>query len=778
MAGTITRNVSKSAASSSGTTKTVETNAGLTTGQKATTTSSTGSSVTHADPALALAQAAAANTGSSSSGSTTVNSGGFSNSSGKFDSAGGTTVNSSGGSNSSGTYGKQSLADAKTAATTTSSTGSSISHADPALALAQAQALANAKPAATTTGSSGGTTVNSGGYSHSSGSLGGGSTGSSSAGNDIDNDVDPNALVAARAAAAAQPNDSIFIPTDSGSSTGSKGTSNFDDILKKALEYVGGGSGSSGSSDSSSGSSSGGSTGSGGKSTGGSTSGGTGSGGSTGSGGGTVNLTSTNENIRISGVSPVLDPDTGKLIGYLNNGVWEPIDSGTSSSGSGSGSTGTPNYTVNSGTPTDIQAIIDAYTAANSAAANGNYGASGTAPDVQAIIDAYKRANANAGNVNIDLGSAVNVPDTPDLKPLLDQWRQVAEEQEAAKIDYATQQGINELQRAMEDAQPQFRSAQEQIDAEEAVSKDNQALYAEARGDKGGIGAAQYDNVMNTAALNRQAVREEQTKLATDTWRQIADLRAQGEYQKADALLQVAQTYLSNLMSLEQWAANYGLSAAQMRESIREWEANYKAQIAEMMGSYNGQKTLAARNAELSAEMQAAQIAESIREWENNYKAQIAEMMGAYDGQKTLAARNAEANLNLEAAKVNESIREWEKEYEAKIADMMGAYNGQATLAARTAAASSNNMASNGTGSAGSTRLILGNTNESSTDTSGYSQVYNNARTSYLNGTMSGAEAAAVMEAANRAANEARGLGSVVTANEDIAAVRNGTLKG
>ena len=48
--------------------------------------------------------------------------------------------------------------------------------------------------------------------------------------------------------------------------------------------------------------------------------------------------------------------------------------------------------------------------------------------------------------------------------------------------------------------------------------------------------------------LNNQA----QTKLSTDTARQIADLRAQGEFEKADALLELNQTYLSKLMEIQQ----------------------------------------------------------------------------------------------------------------------------------------------------------------------------------------------------------------------------------
>ena len=414
---------------------------------------------------------------------------------------------------------------------------------------------------------------------------------------------------------------------------------------------------------------------------------------------------------------------------------------------------------------------------------------------------------------------------TPDLTPVLNQWRDAAEQQQLNQIEYSTQKGIDKLQRAEEDAQANFRTAQEQIDADEAQARDNQVLYAEARGDKGGIGAAQYDNVANTAAINRQAVRDQQTKLSTDTWRQIADLRAQGEYQKADALLQVAQTYLSNLMSLEQWAANYGLSVAQFQESIRQWENNYKAQIAEMMGSYDGVETLAARNANRDFDLRAAEAEEQKRQWENEYAAKMAQIMGTYNGQETLEARNQRANLEMEAAKLKEAIREWEANNEINVANLTGMYQGNKTIDAQKAeqelalklaevtgylngtptlnreklAADIASVKGQQTSMEDILSLLQGmsatganQTNVNSRTTSGSSggsansnadtiaiasQLYNSARDAYLRGEITAEEAAATMQRMNVAANEARGLGSVVTAAEDIANVLNGTLK-
>lgn len=168
-----------------------------------------------------------------------------------------------------------------------------------------------------------------------------------------------------------------------------------------------------------------------------------------------------------------------------------------------------------------------------------------------------------------------------DMQALLDAQKTAMETQSNNQIDYAVNQGVTELERALADAQPQFKEQQESIARDEMQSRDNAALYAEARGDKGGIGQEQYNSIMNTAAQNRLAVQQAQTKLSTDTQRQIADLRAQGEFDKADAMLEISQQYLSQLISLEQWAFDAGMTVEQFKASLDQWAANYEMAIAE-----------------------------------------------------------------------------------------------------------------------------------------------------------------------------------------------------
>lgn len=187
----------------------------------------------------------------------------------------------------------------------------------------------------------------------------------------------------------------------------------------------------------------------------------------------------------------------------------------------------------------------------------------------------------------------------PDFKPLLDDWAAAAREQQINTIDYGTNKGVEELQRAQEDAKQNFQTMRNQVAANEQKALDNQALYAEARGDKGGIGAAQYAAIQNTAAINTLAVNQQQTKLATDTARQIADLRAQGEYKKADALLSITQNYLSQLLSLKQWALSFNLSVDEFNNSLKQWEVNYEMQVAQLTGTYRGEPTYAAQQDQL-----------------------------------------------------------------------------------------------------------------------------------------------------------------------------------
>lgn len=281
----------------------------------------------------------------------------------------------------------------------------------------------------------------------------------------------------------------------------------------------------------------------------------------------------------------------------------------------------------------ELQTALNKADSNNKLSVDGKYGQlSSTAAGGLSAEDAYAKYVKNAGNSAATGNTAVtgnsaaaNTPTNgqttanqtttkitykqPEIQPIekydisgmesqLEQWLEAAQKQQTGQIDYATQQGVKDLQRAEEDAQEQFQTQRNQIDIDEAKALDNQALYAEARGDKGGIGQAQYNTVQNTAAVNRLTVNKAQTKLSTDTARQIADLRAQGEFEKADALLSLTQNYLSQLMQLQQWGLNFNLSIDEFNASLKQWSAEFEMSQAELTGQYQGAPTWAAAQAE------------------------------------------------------------------------------------------------------------------------------------------------------------------------------------
>lgn len=198
-----------------------------------------------------------------------------------------------------------------------------------------------------------------------------------------------------------------------------------------------------------------------------------------------------------------------------------------------------------------------------------------------------------------------------DLNALLDAWQQAALNQSNGQIDYAVAKAVADLERALQDAQPQFKEQAETVAREERQALDNSALYAEMRGDKGGIGQEQYNSIQNTAAQNHLAVQQAQTKLATDTQRQIADLRAQGEFEKADAALQITQQYLQQLIGIEQWAAEFGLSVEQFNEQVRQWEAEYNMAMQQFQTGVNQWQQEFA--------FQQQQYANSLNQWQQEF---------------------------------------------------------------------------------------------------------------------------------------------------------------
>ena len=201
-----------------------------------------------------------------------------------------------------------------------------------------------------------------------------------------------------------------------------------------------------------------------------------------------------------------------------------------------------------------------------------------------------KAADASRGMVNgakayIGSGSVAPI-ETVDIAQ---QKTEIAarENQEKGRAvlaaDYAVAQGVKALDRNLQDSRSKFQTQRNQVNADEAKALDNQVLYAKARGDRGGIGMSQYGGIQNTAAANRQVINSAEVKLQTDTARQIADLRAQGEFEKADKVLAIGNKYLTELQNLEKWAKEKNVGVQEFNAKLRQWENEYLLKVGEYL---------------------------------------------------------------------------------------------------------------------------------------------------------------------------------------------------
>ena len=166
------------------------------------------------------------------------------------------------------------------------------------------------------------------------------------------------------------------------------------------------------------------------------------------------------------------------------------------------------------------------------------------------------------------------------MKDLLSSWSEAALRQKETQIDAQTSESVAALGDALAEANERAQTERDRNEIDSARARDNAALYAEARGDRGGIGQAQYHEIEAQRLRNRQAINTAQTTMAAETARQIAALRARGEFQKADALLDVTQKYLSQLLTLEKWSANWANTQSQLRRSVEQWERSYAQTIS------------------------------------------------------------------------------------------------------------------------------------------------------------------------------------------------------
>lgn len=206
-------------------------------------------------------------------------------------------------------------------------------------------------------------------------------------------------------------------------------------------------------------------------------------------------------------------------------------------------------------------------------------------------IDLNRQAQATQqiiaeARANLPPEPEVNKIDRVTIDELIKELQALADSQTSQaveNINNAVSTGRTELSRAYEDALPQFQAQRDQAAANEARAMDNQVLYASARGDTGGIGLSQYNSIQNTAASNQRAINSAQTKLYTDTARQIADLEAKGDFEKADKILEISQQYTGKLMDLQKWAKEQNVDIDEFNSKLDQWKSDYNLSVAKYL---------------------------------------------------------------------------------------------------------------------------------------------------------------------------------------------------
>lgn len=285
-----------------------------------------------------------------------------------------------------------------------------------------------------------------------------------------------------------------------------------------------------------------------------------------------------------------IDPNGNNAVGYIIGGVTYTDPSGTTPVPAGSTVTdayGRQWYKNADGTSSQVGG------SGNGGATKVSYVDADGNPHTGYIIGGVTYTDPSGTNP-VPAGSTVTTPDgkhwykgedggqliseieyqrdLSDLSALINQQFDAADEATKISVNKATQDAADQLNRALQDAQPTFEAAIANQLLETKQAQDAKALRNQINGDRGGIGSAQVDSIVTAGAKNREAIASQQRQLATDTMRQLADLRAAGKYQEAENLLQNAQ---------QRFAALYN---EQVR--LQQIYAEKQKQLAQLGSSY------------------------------------------------------------------------------------------------------------------------------------------------------------------------------------------------
>lgn len=171
------------------------------------------------------------------------------------------------------------------------------------------------------------------------------------------------------------------------------------------------------------------------------------------------------------------------------------------------------------------------YTSTTTQADNASNTSSGYYP-----VSPTANQSADASNAN-----------TKSYSDSINSMYDMADQQVRNNLDYQYNQGINSAYRSYEDAAPSYGKQYGDATINMYQGADNSALASRMNGQYGGMATQQAGAVMTQYQQARQEISKAQEKLATDTVRQVEELRAQKKFKEADQLLQNAQRRFSAL---------------------------------------------------------------------------------------------------------------------------------------------------------------------------------------------------------------------------------------
>lgn len=148
-------------------------------------------------------------------------------------------------------------------------------------------------------------------------------------------------------------------------------------------------------------------------------------------------------------------------------------------------------------------------------------------------------------------------------------------EQQSQQIDYSTQQTVADLERQYEDSINTYNQERAKNAYSANQAKDNMALYNAKTGDKGGIGSKLYSDQQASYDAQLMNIDLQQAQLKTDIDRQVADAKAQGDYAKAQSILELG---IQKMQALNDQANNYLNTSLSMASNIDSYNLNKKSQ--------------------------------------------------------------------------------------------------------------------------------------------------------------------------------------------------------